>query len=101
MKPLVDLQAPSPGVALLAPIDLADERLLMRVGHLVGLEMPFGDESVFALLAFERTFSSMHSHVSFEITRLRELLQALLVGAEEHPYLVAFTLDLLNVCKRG
>jgi hypothetical protein len=78
MQSHVDLQPTGSGVPLVAPWDLTHEWLLASVGQLVSLEMAFGDEFLFALLALKRSFTGMSPHVSFQVACFCEFFQTFL-----------------------
>jgi hypothetical protein len=78
------LQPRHAGVPLIAPAERALEGLHVGVGDLVGLQVALGDESVAALVAHERSFSSVRAEVSLEVAGFDELLEALLERTDEY-----------------
>lgn len=97
MQSLMNFEPPSPGVPFGAPWMRTDKRLLSCVGQFVGLQMALGDKLLVALRAHEGPLACVRAHVGLEISGLRELLEALLKGADKHLFLFLGALDLFDL----
>lgn len=94
MNAHVDLKPSGPRVTLLAPKEGTVEWFKPSMRLFVSLKVAFSNEALPAKLALERTITGVGPHVCLQVARLRELLQALLEGAEQNLCLVARLLDL-------
>ena len=92
----MDFEAAGPRVALVAISEGACEGLLACVGQLVRLEVALRDELALAELAREGPLARMRAHVRFQISRLRELLQAAPIRTNQDLGLVLRPGDLLD-----
>jgi len=84
MKSGVYFESARSRVAFVATAKLAPKWLQTRVCQLVGLQMPLRYESCRADLAREGPLARMRSHVCFQISCFRKLLQAILIRTKQN-----------------
>jgi hypothetical protein len=97
MKPLMDLESASPGVALGASSVRALEGFLPRVGQFMRLQVPLRDELLLTQAADEWTLTCVRAHVRLQVTSLRKFLKAFFEGTDEYLLLFLGPLHLLDL----
>ena len=98
MKSDVDFKSTGPRVALVTRFEGASERFLACMRKLVCLQVTLGDELRLAYVTSEGSFTSVRSHVGFQVARLSEFFQTLLIGTNQDFGLVfrpGYLLDVL------
>ena len=74
MKPLMDLESASPGVALSASGMRALKGFLPCMSQLVRLQVPLRDELLLTEAADEGSLTRVSAHVRLQVTSLRKFL---------------------------
>ena len=93
----MDFESAGPGVALCAPAVRALKGFLPRVGQLVRLQVPLGDELLLTEAADEGTLTRVRTHMRLQVTSFRKFLKAFFEGADEYLLLLFGSLHLLNL----
>lgn len=98
MKSDVDFKSTGPRVALVTRFEGASERFLAGMRKLVCLQVTLGNELRLAYVTSEGSFTCVRPHVGFQVARLSEFFQTLLIGTNQYFGLVfrpGYLLDVL------
>ena len=79
----MDFEAARSRVFLIASTEVAAKWLLTSMRELVRLQVAFGDELALAYFAGEGPLAGVGAHMGLEISGLRKLLEAALVGTKQ------------------